>query len=247
LELSGIRNFISTDFLIIGFFLIGTISLLFRGLHRPLVYFCLLAIFIQSVIYYRVNFQIQRYWTHLLPFFLIPAAYGFSKFLHYFFIHRSYFIVLISFFCLQGITTYKGLKHWQGGSWFINANYEQAIATRLAGELTPGDLLLVSRPEPYFIITGNNTHSISRNYPYIYINDPQNDQNIFIVNDAGMFQEFPEFASLVSNNLSNYVKNTYSIDIPFYSANRITNTKIPVVIYKIKLSELKNFIIKNRP
>lgn len=241
LPLTALRNFFINDFFLGILFILGIIFLNNKPKFKPVVYFCLSSIIILGSIYTQLNFQMQRYWTHLLPFFLVPAAYALVVILHQkrFLINLS-LLVLISF---QIYLSARGLRYWNNGAWFNSQNYEETAASKIPGSLIDSStLLLVSRPEPYYFVTRLPVQSVADQYPFLFLDKTLADRNILIVEDAGMYRQFPKFNKIILNYLQHYEKTSYYTGQNYYSGNVIEPEKNAVRLYKIKLFELQKII-----
>ncbi len=74
-QLGAPRNFFTLDFLL-GITVVIGFYQLHQGKKYTLVTWAAVNIAMFALFYYLVNPLMQRYWTHLIPFLLIPAAYG---------------------------------------------------------------------------------------------------------------------------------------------------------------------------
>jgi hypothetical protein len=76
-HIRGLINFYKTDLLLVISAYVG-ISMMYRHkLNITLANFILISFAVLTPIYYQINPEMQRYFTHLIPFFLIAATYGF--------------------------------------------------------------------------------------------------------------------------------------------------------------------------
>lgn len=251
IDFSAFVDFISKDFLIMLFFVIGVYALYEKKTEIHILYFCLLSILILIPIYYQVNPDMFRYWTHLLPYLVIPASYGVAHTLRRLSSPSKYrlviFITLSGILLLQTLVSFQGLKGFKGGLWHTQG-YEQIAASTLVNNFEKNDMLLVSMPEPYYLFTDIPTHSISLSYPYIAnLNRLQGKQKITIVSDMGMKTYFPEFYDFLEREMDPYLLEEYYINQPFRIQNQIINEYVPVKIYSVKIAELNQKIDKQDP
>src|SRR5438552_3353566 len=100
-ELSAIRNFLVSDILLFFLFLVG-ITVLFKTRTKiSLIWFVLFSIVLLEIIYHKINPDMQRYLTHLIPFLLIPASYGFYYILRFGYILFRIAIIVVLLFQIQ--------------------------------------------------------------------------------------------------------------------------------------------------
>ncbi len=76
LQLSALRDFTNDDALLMSMTLAGLLFMLKNATYRIYAYAFILSALLLGPIYYRINSEMERYWTHLIPFFIIPAGYG---------------------------------------------------------------------------------------------------------------------------------------------------------------------------
>lgn len=261
-DLSFIRNFVQHDFLISIFFLIG-LTLFYRQQKLQLYgLFVMTSALLLSIIYYRVNPDMDRYITHLIPLLLIPASYGLVTSLRIMskandeaistkkrlprrlgLLAMTKALILLTSVGLlvlfQGFQTYHGLKPSQDDSWYKTA-YEEKAAKMVKKYLPSKDpLLVVSLPEPYFYNTHASIQSITDKPPFIYIDDSLNQQNIMLVVDMGMYTIFPKFTNFVNNNLQQYKQTEFWVHEKYNYENKTYKEVHPVAIYQLTLAELE--------
>ncbi len=141
-DLSAIRNFFRHDFLISIFTIVGITLLLNKKDHRPLAYFVLSSLIFLMIIYHRINPEMERYMTHLIPFLLIPASYGIISSLQkqtpslrakqsnltlMGLPRRLRLLSMTTLLIVQIIISYQGLHASQDSSWF-RISYEEKAA-----------------------------------------------------------------------------------------------------------------------
>lgn len=239
-DLAFIRNFMRHEILISTFVFIGFVHMLRNPKLQPLAFFSLIAIVSLTFIYHRINPEMERYLTHLLPFLLIPAGFGIWGMKHL----QLFRVLCIVLVILQVIISAQGLRYLNDASWY-RTSYEQKVADKLKPLVKDSKtLLLVSTPEPYYYTLKNSTHSIADTPPYVYISDTLDDRTIIIIQDMAMHDIFPNFTTFLEENLQKYKKTTFTVNENYHSANRSEREKFPTVIYEMKLGELKSLIRK---
>ncbi|MBI3486018.1 glycosyltransferase family 39 protein [Candidatus Daviesbacteria bacterium] len=241
-------KFFSTDFFLGILTILGIIFLLFDKKYQNLNLFSVLGVSLLIPIYYKINPQMQRYLTHLIPFLLIPASYGFFKILNLLNSQKLYkyplAFLVISLAVLQIAITAIGIRFWNQGVWF-RQSYEEKSANILKTKIESSNrLLLASFPESYYFFTNISTHSLTNEYPFIYIDDSLNSKPIYIIEDMGMHDLFPNFSNFLDKNMSNFIKEKYWVrEIYHYSIRSKVEDK-PVIIYEVSVNQLKG-ILKN--
>jgi hypothetical protein len=262
-ELAGLRSFIRDDFFLSIFSLIGLYVLINNTKWRQ---YALLVIFTALVLglqYHRVNPTMERYWTHLIPFFLIPASYGLVQIVA--FVKKTPVILskseespsmrsLITFkmtsvLLLIGLLTVwqtsvtsQGFRNRGDRSWY-RMSYEEKAARMVASQINNKQTLLIaSFPEPYYFFTNISTHSIADSPPYIYIPDALNDRNVIIIQDMGMYDIFPRFSKFLTENMQDYRQNSFSVNEYYHYGIRSEKERFPITIYQTTLGEIKKSI-----
>lgn len=240
-EFYSLRNFILYDFVISIFSFIGLTIMLQKTTMKNLGIFVIFSLATLGYIYYKVNPEMDRYMTHLIPFFLIPASYGLAHVLKTKKIFL--FVIVIILLLLQGVLTFHGLRLSQDSSWFRIA-YEEKAAKILKKYLPnqQDTLIIVALAEPYYYNLQTSTHSITNTYPYIYLDDSLNKQTVFLVLDMPMHEIFPNFSHFVTNNLQTYKVTEFWVQEKYHYIHTIYQEKYPVVLYKMTVGELKNKI-----
>jgi hypothetical protein len=240
-EFYFLRNFVINDFLISIFSFIGLLLMFQNSQFRNYGIFILFALVTLGFVYYKVNPEMERYLTHLIPFLLIPASYGFVEILRQ--KKPAITVIIISLLILQAINTYQGLRPSQASSWF-RISYEEKAAQKIKPYLPQEQdlLLIVSLPEPYYYHLGVSTHSISNEYPYIYIDEALDKQTVFLVLDMPMYEIFPKFSTFITNNLQEYKLTEFWVQENYHYIDTTYKEKSPVTVYKMTLKELKNKI-----
>ncbi len=270
-DISYIRNFVHHDFLISIFSLIGFTILLKDSLPRSdldqgptLKIFCLFSIVPLAFIYHRINPDMERYMTHLIPFLLIPSSLGLGIVIKKFStkLHNTYYILLTTFLLiiLQLFTTYQGLRYLHDNSWY-RISYEEKSArlfslspdsigvseveglgkTQPALKLWPASntILIASLPEAYYYDLNIPTQSINDNYPFIYMENVKDNPTLIIIVDMPMREIFPIFTRFVTRNLQKYKTGEYYVHELYHSTNIVEKEKYPVSIYNISFRELR--------
>ncbi|MEK7570947.1 MAG: hypothetical protein AAB553_01620 [Patescibacteria group bacterium] len=235
----GIRAFILHDFLLICFFVAGSFLLLKK--QTPLLFFVLLAVLTLGATYYRVNPAMDRYLTHVIPFFLIPASYAFKEI----FLTKKPFlweklvrILLILLILLQICFTYQGLGYLRDNSWFKIA-YEEKAAHDIKKYVPKNTLLITSQPEPYFTVLQRSTQSITNTYPYVFLDTFPKNQQIIIVEDMGMHVYFPQFSSFLKKNMQDKKIAVLWIHKNYHFGDSVYKEKFPLIIYRATIGELQ--------
>ena len=239
-ELSGIREFFKTDFLLAIFFFIGIIQFLNSQKSKLLGYFVLLSIITLAPFYYLVNPEMQRYYTHLIPIFLIPSSYALAKLNTK---KYAYLFVVIILVISQIFITYEGIRNWKNKAWF-EVSYEEKAAKLIDSRIKKNEntILIVSLPEPYYLYTKIPTQSISDSYPHVFIDESSDSHEIFIIQDMGMHYVFPNFSNFLDRNMQQYKIDEFYIKNNFAYGPYILEEKYPINIYKTTLKNLKELI-----
>ncbi|MGH7204357.1 MAG: glycosyltransferase family 39 protein [Candidatus Levyibacteriota bacterium] len=243
---AGIRSFILHDLLVTLFSFIGIILLLHHKIYRHFAYFVVSCIFLLGTIYAIVNPAMERYMTHLLPFFIIPASYGLLKTCMFIRDRRlalrlcgiGFIFILVVY---QIMMTYQGLRSLNDPSWFA-VSYEEQSAKMLKKYLQSGDLLVVSMPEPYYFFTGASTVSVADAKPYLYVPSTLDHETVVVVDDIGMRTYFPEFSTLLQKSLKEYKFVSYPIAEQFHYSDKDRKDSKMVIVYRLKLGTLRHKI-----
>ncbi len=262
---SSMRKFFQFDFLLGIAFLIGIISLLNTEKNRVYGFFAISAIFLLWPIYNNINQEMQRYWTHLLPYLVIAATFGLTEI--WLFVNSkvisqkskgwyvTYGLIAVLVFS-QLFVSYRGMKYWNDGNWF-RPSYEQKSAQILnsflspsppppnhTGFLTvaPSPILLVSMPEPYYFHTNIPTQSIMDEYPYIFIDQSLDQRKLLIVYDMGMKDLFPNFSKIVESESGLKKILEYPVNEPYHFGTKTLQESEPVEVYETTVGELKQRI-----
>jgi hypothetical protein len=240
-QLGAWRDFVVTDWLISTFALIGLTVLLWRRPGRGVGWFAVIGMASLAPAYYGTNPEMQRYITHLLPFWLLLAASGLVVLTAR--LSRQPNWRLATYFLLglvgglQALATSWGLGHLHQGIW-RQPGYEQVVASRVAERPEPV-MVLAAFPEPFYVVTGRPVHSLAGQYPYIYIPDSLNGQAILVVNDVGMRDQFPQFAELLDKGLLGQPAAEFWTGAPYRYGARIEPEYAPVRLYHASVGDLK--------
>lgn len=252
-DLSFIRNFIKHDLLLSVFSYIGFIALLKDTKQQVLAYFSLLSLILLGFIYHQVNPDMERYMTHLIPFLLIPASVGFYNFFsilnfrnftlfrYWILDNRILKILILLLFLLQLLLTAYGLRNLNDPSWF-RQSYEDKAAILTRQHISGNPILIVSFPEPYYFFLQRDTQSIVNEPPFIYIPQSLDNREVVIVEDMGMRDVFPDFSKLLDTKLTQYRFSKFFVNERYHYTNRSIAENTPVVLYKLKLKELRKII-----
>lgn len=245
----GLVNFYHTDMMLVMIAFLG-IFYMYKAPNRIiLANFVVLSFLVLVPIYYQINPEMQRYWTHLVPFFLIAAGYGFYtlvlnlKAKVKWFIKLLMILLVFIFPLFQIYLTAWGIKPWHGASW-TRESYEEKAAKIISSKIDPhtDPIIIASLPEPYYIFTGKVTHSINDNPPYLYINESLDGKDAYVISDMGMVDIFPNFAKFIDANINQYKVDEFWVNEDYHYSIRTEKEKRPVKVYRIKLSELKSII-----
>ncbi len=244
-DFDAMRNFFTTDFLLGMAFIMGITIMHKNGKFRHHIMFILLSIILLAVFYYHINPTIQRYWTHTIPFLLIPASYIVLPYAKHLTLNAKrqrligFLILLIG---IQGAQTYQGIKNWKNGE-FTRTSYEEKAAHSVSSLIKDKNiLLLVSFPEPYYYVSRLTTHSIADEYPYIFIDNSLNNRTALIVQDMGMRDIFPRFSDVLDNYMQNFKQIEFRVREIYHYGLRSENETHPVSLYEVRLSELRSII-----
>ncbi|MBW3538342.1 glycosyltransferase family 39 protein [Candidatus Parcubacteria bacterium] len=245
--LAAPREFLATEPLMGLTFLIGLTVAAGWSKRRTLMTFCLLAIGLLAATYYQVNPEMQRYWTHLIPFMVIPASFGLHQTVKWttsawqqrrglpLAYAAAAALLLVP---VQAHASYRGIKSWHGGLW-QQPGYEE-VAARAVGEAAPSDvLLIVSFPEPYYLFSGRPTHSLADAYPFIYIDGVPDSQPVLVVQDMGMRDQFPRFSEVLDRHLQEFQTGQLHTGSHYRYQARIEPEEQPVRLYQLPLGELR--------
>ena len=254
-DFTSLRSFVRDDMLIAFTFLIGLTILVRQSKYKAPVLFVIVSLFGMYLIYHRINPEMQRYITHLLPFLIIPASYGLyvvvktiKRLITSESVDKKVYgsILFVFFFALtvkQTITTFQGITYWSDGSW-IRASYEEKAARMVAEKIDKNTILIASFPEPYYYFAKVSTQSIADTYPFVFIDGALDNRTVLIVQDMGMHDVFPAFSKFLDTQLQKYRQDSFWAQESYHYRTRIEKEKYPVILYRIKLSELKEIIKK---
>ncbi len=232
-------NYFKQDFLLNLSALVGFYFMLKSVKLRPLAIFCVLSIVLLEIIYYRVNPNMTRYSTHILPFLLIPAGYFFIKVPKNFMVYFA--LILISL--LQIWFSFNGIKKWDGGDW-TRQSYEEKSAINLRNYIKENDVMVVAFPEPYYYFNQKTVVGVMYEPPFIDLTGFDNNQDLIIINDMAMENIFPKFYGFLKYNLQDYKIGYYNVFTNYrYKTDYIKETS-PVEVYRIKLWVLKDLIFE---
>lgn len=242
-DLSFLRRFFNHDLLLSVFSVIGIILLLNSPKYRFYGYFAITAIVVLVLVYHRINPDMERYVTHLLPFLLIPASYGLLQTMLY--MKRARMPLLyalpVILFLVQGFVSANGLRNLNDPSWY-RLSYEEQVARKIQSVVPDDAVLLVSTPEPYYYFFQQTTHSLTDSPPYIYMPDSLENRKVVIVEDMGMHEYFPTFTYLLRTKLQQYKKAEFYVPEQYHTGNQSVTFDGPVTLYEMTVQELKRAI-----
>ncbi|OGC50398.1 hypothetical protein A2716_04295 [candidate division WWE3 bacterium RIFCSPHIGHO2_01_FULL_40_23] len=226
LVLSGIWEFAKTDLLLTLAFLIGSRQMTKeKNPDIPLIIFTLASITFLGFIYYNVNPLAQRYFTHLLPFLLIPASKATENLKS-----KALLTILILAAILQTGITFNGAKNWQNGDWLMES-YEEKSAKILSQKVKDKNTIIVtSFPAAYFYFTNLTTQGVTDSPPYIYFQT--NNRPILIVEDMAMRDVYPNFTNFLHKDLKDKKVAEYLVGKTYHYRFNDLNEDRPVVLYK---------------
>ena len=238
---SGLHLFLTHDALVVGLALFG---LTFAALHSRyawLVPFTIVAVGLLAGPYYLTNPGMERYFTHLLPLLLVPAALGGYVLLTTPFrpVRRyALALVLVVAVGLQTRTAWTGLHNTGRGVWF-EPGYEAVAAQQLKGIIPPDALIIAALPEPYRYFLQQPTQSVANRAPYLYFDADQVPAMTIVVNDRAMQRLFPEFAAISDTRLRSFLLYEGSVGQRFrYKGLNEPEVK-SVKVYKVPTRELQ--------
>lgn len=213
---------------------------------RSIALFSFISIMLLGFLYYQTNPAMQRYYIHLIPFFILWASYGGMKTLSY--IQRTkpstrYALrgVLAISMLWQLHISYTGLHNTDNNIWFT-PGYESYAPALIKPYISDEDIIIASFPEPYFLQTQQSVQSIADDPPFVYISNSANEKRVVIVEDEGMRYVFPHFTKFLHTSLNNYTITSIPLSVPFRYADTIGNVFEPIRLYGIRLDELKKII-----
>lgn len=247
-DFSAIRNFVQHDVFLSLFAFMGILFMINSG-EYILTSFVLFSIGILFFIYHQINPAMERYMTHLIPFLLLPASYGFiklfqemrKKFERASFIYKIFLLCIGFLLIFQLVLTIRGLRSLNDSSWY-HPSYEQKAAFQVGKYVNGKPILLVSFPEPYYYFLHYDTQSITDTYPFLYIPGSLNNRTIVIIEDMGMHGVFPNFTKILHTKLMKYKIAEFHVNERYHYANNSLVEDSPIIIYKIRLGTLKQIL-----
>ena len=244
-QFRAMKKFFLYDFLLAIFTISGLLLMLTLKTEKSLAYFALLSIAVLWPVYNRINPDMQRYWTHLLPFLIIPAAFSANLLLEKFKHSKLLLTVAVLMVAAQLWISGNGMKTWNEGIWF-KESYEEKSAKILTEKLKKENkeelILLTSMPESYYLYSGFSTHSIADKPPYLFIPDELNNKKIRIIQDIGMRDLFPNFNQIIEQKLQDKKIDQYHTGANYKFAIKTLPETVPVIIYETTLQDLKERI-----
>jgi len=197
--------------------------------------YCLSSATLLAIMYIRTNPTMDRYWTHLLPFLVAPAAYALAALWR----RRVAAIVITLTATIQIITSFAGLRTEPGNPWF-RPGYEALAAQHVNAVIPPGALLIVAQPEPYYFLTGHPVQSISDQPPFLHTLSVAPDRPIYIIEDQAMRQIFPHFSNFLYENLQDHQIRQLEIGTDFRYITQIAPEDKALTIYRVSQSEIRS-------
>jgi 4-amino-4-deoxy-L-arabinose transferase-like glycosyltransferase len=240
-NLSGLADFTKWDFVLSISFLFGLYNLYKRKSFEYVIFVCLSMLILGSN-YYQVNPDMQRYWTHVIPFMLIPASYLIKNFLRFADENNRVLIVLpLLLFGGQLYVSEIGMRKWDDSIWF-KPGYEEVSAKNVNKIVEKDSVIIASYPETYYLYTNVTTHSVTNTKPFVYLDNFPSNTTLFIVNDMGMKDYFPNFSQLLDNNLKSKKITEYFTHTEYRRGDMIKQEIEPVKVYKLTIKELQDSI-----
>lgn len=249
-QLGGLLDFIRHDFLIIIAFLYGQYVIIRKKPeHSNLLFFTNISLFSLYIVYYMINPLMERYMTHLIPFLLVVGVYGIIDLTHFLKdkkikLKRKRIIATgaIVLLLLQGTISFQGIKAWAQGSYF-ETSYEMEAAKK-AVTLAEGKkaILVTSFPEPYFLVTHQSVISISDKKPFIYPDRIKDEDQLIIIQDAGMRDIFPNFSRFLDRSFQSQKITEFYVKRSYHYTDKTTLERLPVVVYSTTLKDLQDRI-----
>jgi hypothetical protein len=231
--LPSARGFLATDPLIAIAAVTGLTLMLRRPQHRALALYLLAGVTLLAVIYARINPTMDRYWTHLIPFLLLPAAYAVVTLCR----RRAMLALFALLFTIQVIISAIGLRGEPGNPWF-QPGYEAVAARRITGLVPSNAVIVAALPEPYYLITGRTTQSIADRPPYIFLPPELKSRPLYIIQDEAMRRLFPRFSALLDEKLQDNKAAQLKVGTDFRYITQIIPEHQPLTMYKTNQSEL---------
>jgi hypothetical protein len=249
IETHAMREFFRTDFMLGISTLIGLILFLLKKQYRKYFYLVMIVLVMMVPVYYKINPTMQRYWTHLIPFLLIPASYGLYTVVRFPLLRMrrkelilgiSSLILILTVVFGQAFLTWQGIKLWNLGSWH-QTSYDEKSA-RIFGErfLSNDHIIISALPESYFYYTGMSTRSIleSDQPPFIALDERYNNRKLYIVEDMGMTDIFPNFSKFLDTKLQGFKVGEYWVGTSYHYSIRTEPEIHPVQVYEITRMDL---------
>ncbi len=260
LDLTAIKGFVISDPIIAIAGLLGLVWMLNAKEDRTLATFTLFSIIPLELLYYQTNPEMQRYFVHLLPFLIIPASYAISQAYTYIVGLPSAKKSIIALFFIIGLGaqlyyTYIGLHGKDQELWFTQGYEEkasEAVNKSIEATTDRDHILIASFPEPYYLFTKFSIQSIADSFPFVFISPEYDTKYVYIVEDEGMRKIFPNFTEFLETALRSKVQagvegreiTTLPVDAIYRYRTEIQPVSLPIVIYKLKLGDLKAEIQK---
>lgn len=243
----GLVGFLTGAPLLVVLYTVGMIYLLRTRSIRHHAIVSLLGIVPLAYMYYNTNPAMQRYFIHLLPFILIPFGHASLVLARYvknlrtplrITAYTAVALVLV----WQGGVAYRGLHGQDENLWFT-PGYEYRVAQEIAPLVAPGDLLIVSFPEPYYLATKNTTQSIADVPPFIYLSSEIGaDRRVVVVEDEGMRHIFPQFTARLRALDNSCIVSELSVGGTYRYAQLVAPVQEPVRLYRCNLGDLQTHL-----
>jgi 4-amino-4-deoxy-L-arabinose transferase-like glycosyltransferase len=235
----GLWLFIKHDSLISLASLVGIVSLLLdkNKKYQKLGLGLIFGSTILGVSYYHTNPTMERYLTHMLPLLLIAAVRGVQVVLNfkYRIVSITALILLLGF---QVSCSWQGLHGVDNNIWF-KSGYEEVVAKRLAPIFGNNSTVVTAFPEPYYMYTNATIQNVSNYKPYVYLNDNNTNQTIFVVNDLSMQEAYPNAYNMINDKLGHYQVAEGIVRVPLRYEDKIIYSSTVLKVYKLRTNQLQ--------
>ncbi len=201
-----------------------------------------LAIILLLAAYLRVNADMERYLTHVLPLVILMASFGAIISLRLIEAlpkaKRQLSIAACSIVVIgQLFISFNGIHNWQDGLWF-QPGYEELSAQKLP-PIPANSLIITATPEPYYLATHHGIITPFTAPPYLEL--PQSVDHhtpVIVVADESMRRYFPEVYDTVTQKLQVYQIDSYFLQVPFRDGSDIIAEQNPVRVYRLPLDHI---------
>lgn len=205
----------------------------------------LMGVLLLGLAYAQFDNAMWRYFVHLLPLLIVPAAIGGERLYRSLGKFRPLFQLPLTVLILtatigQLLVSYAGLHRWDGGIWF-QPGYEQASALALRPYVTDDDRIVTAIPEPYYFFTETSTVQARVSTPFIPLPAAPN-VKLVIVQDAYLQALYPDFSNLIDDRLGAYKIGSYQVPGVLRFGNNIARKPAGVVIYRLTTKQYSQLL-----